>query len=691
VQWCLQIAIAILITISHYYWQLLLVLITIKATDTMKNTDHYYPETLLESPERLDLKAFWHTIVRRKRLIILFVAVMFVLSLLITLLMNPVYRATTLLEIERKIASVTDSGLVNGDDPRDTRDFYQTQYELIKSRSVAKKVIEKLHLEKTMVSTGLIQQIKEVLKISSNNNKPDLERIFIENITIEPVNTSRLVRISYDAETPEMAAKIVNALAATFIERNQNKYNDSTKLAKKHLEEQLTSVKTQLQKADKYVSDFRIEHNIVIIDDGGEDTSTYRLKELTAQLVKAEQKKRSIATPLSSEQKKNPPLELKNAILEENSLREQIKQEKTLTLKTQGNLREFQRYQDSSKALQGTYDNLLQRLKQFNIAVSGNSRISIVDAAIAPSKKNSPKLLLNLLFGTLLGFLLGTAYAFLIEYLDDTINSADELERLTKLPNLAIIPNMEAHPKNEMGLLSYHEIHSYFAEAFRTFRTSIKFLPNSEQSKSIFITSANASEGKSTTASNLACIYAQSGRSVLLIDADLRNPSVHKIFQEEQDNGLSELLSGDAEPKDVIKTTEVADLYLITAGKFNHDPVGLISNLRMEKMLKLTSSKYDHVIIDGAPVLGLADALILSNLTSATIFVTQSGRTDKKTILSSINRLRQAQGNIIGTLMTKVDMDKSEYAYNYLDYNARSDADLQQGKLGSALDSLKKL
>jgi len=657
----------------------------------MKNTDHYYPEKLLESSEKLDLKAFWHTIVRRKRLILLFVMVMFSLSLLTTLLMNPVYRATTLLEIERKIASVTDAGLVNGDDPRDTRDFYQTQYELIKSRSLATSVIETLQLEKDMTRTGWIQQIKMLLKISSNPERPDFERLFIENIIVEPVNTSRLVRISYDANSPEMAAKISNAIAAAFIERNQNKYKNSTDLAKQQLETQLEAVKTQLHKADKVASDFRREHNIVMIGDGGETTYSYQLKQLNTQLREAQQKKRGIEATLSSTQQQNPPTELKNAILEENSLREKIKQEKTKSLGVPDNVREFRRYQDSSKALQSTYDNLLQRMKQFNIAVSGNSRISIVDTAIPPRKKNSPKLLLNLLFGTFLGFLMGMAYAFLIEYLDDTINSADELEHLTKLPNLAIIPTMEEYPQHEIGLLSYHEIHSYFAEAFRTFRTSIKFLPNSEQSKSIFITSASASEGKSTTASNLACIYAQSGRSVLLIDADLRNPSVHKIFQEEQENGLSELLSGDAEPKDVIKTTDVPNLYLITAGKFNHDPVGLISNLRMEKMLKLTSSKYDHVIIDGAPVLGLADALILSNLAASTIFVSQSGRTDKKMILSSLNRLRQAQGNIIGTLMTKVDMDKSEYAYNYLDYNARSDAESQQSKVGSALNSLKKL
>jgi capsular exopolysaccharide synthesis family protein len=635
----------------------------------MKNTDHYYPEKLLESSEQLDLKAFWRTIVRRKRVIMLFIMVMFSLSLLATLLMKPVYRATTLLEIERKIASVTDSGVVNGDDPRDTRDFYQTQYELLKSRSMARNVIDELGLEKHLSGAGFITQLKTFLHMSSSDEKPDFEYLFIDNITIEPVNTSRLVRISYDARTPELAANIVNVIASVFIARNKNKYNDNTRLAKQELNKKLESAKTQLATADKATLDFRQKHDIVDIGEGGETTYSDRLKQLTKKLINAEEKKRALGSTKTADEKKSSQ-EYKNAVAEENSLRLQIQQEKTSALGSQGNQRQFRRLQSSSNASQAVYDNLQQQMKQLDIASSGNSRISVVDKATTPRNKNSPKLLLNLIFGTFLGLLLGTAYAFLVEYLDDTISSADELEHLTKLPNLAIIPNMDKYPKEEIGLLSYHEIHSYFAEAFRTFRTSIKFLSDDVHSKLIFITSANANEGKSSSASNLASVYAQSGRSVLLIDADLRNPSVHKIFKEPQESGLSELLVGDAEPKDVIKTTSVPNLYLITAGKFTHDPVGLISNLRMEKMLKLTSSKYDHVIIDGAPVLGLADALILSNLAASTIFVSQSERTDKKMILSSINRLRQAKGNIIGTLMTKVDMDKSEYAYNYLDYNA---------------------
>ena len=655
----------------------------------MKNT--YYPEKLLETSERLDLREFWHTIVRRKRLILLFIMVMFLLSLITTLLMKPVYRASTLLEIERKIASVTDSGFINGDDPRDTRDFYQTQYELIKSRSIATKVIKKLKLADAISNTGVIYQLKSILHLN-NNDAPDLEKVFIDNITIEPVNTSRLVLLSYDAEDPKVAADIVNAIAIAFIERNQDKYKAATKDVKKHLEAQLKTVQKQLNDADDAVTQFGQKYSSITIDEGGETTYSFRLKKLLEQLTEAEQKKRSIEATLTSAEKQNPPTEYKNALNEEKSLRIQLEKEKASALGMESNLRQYKRLQENSKVLQATYENLLQQLKQFNTAKSGNSQISIVDVAIPPKKKNKPKLLLNLFFGTFLGFLLGTAYAFLIEYLDDTISDSDELERLTKLPNLGIIPSVTDRPPNEIGLLSYHEVHSHFAEAFRTFRTSIKFLAEDSESKLIFITSTRSGEGKSTTAINLATVYAQSGRSVLLIDADLRNPSIHKIFHEEQDNGLSELLSGNAEPKDVIRPTEISDLYIITAGKFSHDPIGLISNLRMEKMLKLAASKYDHVIIDGAPVLGLSDALILSNLSTATVFVIQSGETDKNTILSSINRIKQAKGNIIGTLLSFVDMERSDYAYNYLEYNAENNQNApKQGKLSSLFKSLKKL
>ena len=657
----------------------------------MKKPDTYYPDKILESShEGLNLKDFWHTIVRRKRLILLFIAVFFLLSLTITLLMKPVYRASTLVEIERKIASITDSGFINGDDPRDTRDFYQTQYELIKSRSIASKVIKDLNLADDISKTGVIHQIKSLLHLNSDDS-PDLEGIFIDNITIEPINTSRLVLLSYDADDPKVAANIVNAIAKTFIERNQNKYKAATQAVRERLEKQIDSVQKQLDSATDAVAKFKKDNDLVDSDES--DSNPYQnIRELKAQHAEALRKKIALEAKLTTQEKQHPPKEYTNAINEEKSLRIQLERVKAGLSGLQAQYIRLDTLENNVDSLQTTLRDLKEKLRQVNIASSGSSRISIVDKAIPPKKKYKPKLLLNLLFGTFIGFLLGTAYAFLIEYLDDTITDAEELERNTKLPNLGIIPTVENYAKDKIGLLTYKEVHSHFAEAFRTFRTSIKFLANEAESRLMFITSTRSGEGKSTTASNLATVYAQSGRSVLLIDADLRNPSIHKIFNEEQDMGLSELLIGDAEPKDVIRATEVPDLYIITSGKFTHDPIGLISNLRMEKLFKLVSDKYDHVIVDGAPVLGLSDALILANLATSTIFVIQSGETDKHTIISSLNRIKQAKGNIIGTLLTFVDMEKSDYAYNYLEYSAETNKHPpKKGKLSAIFELLKKL
>ncbi len=658
----------------------------------MKKTDTYYPDKILESShEGLDLKEFWHTIIRRRRLILLFITIFFLLSLTITLLMKPVYRASTLVEIERKIASITDSGFINGDDPRDTRDFYQTQYELIKSRSIANKVIEKLKLADDIAKTGIIHQIKSLLHLNTVDDSPDLAGMFIDNITIKPINTSRLVLISYDADDPKMAADIVNEIAATFIERNQNKYKAATKAIRERLEKQIDSVQKQLDTATDAVAKFKKDNDLVDSDET--DSNPYQnIKELKAQHAEALRKKIALEAKLSAREKQHPPKEYTNAVNEEKSLRIQLERVKAGISGLQAQYIRLDTLESNVDSLQTTLLDLKEKLRQVDIASSGNSRISIVDDAIPPKKKYKPKLLLNLLLGSFIGFLLGIAYAFLIEYLDDTITDVDELERTTKLPNLGIIPTVERNIKHEIGLLSYHEPHSHFAEAFRTFRTSIKFLADDTESRLIFITSTRSSEGKSTIASNLATVYAQSGRSVLLIDADLRNPSIHKIFNEEQDMGLSELLLGDAEPKNVIRSTEIPDLYIISSGKFTHDPVGLLSNLRMEKLFTLVANKYDHVIVDGAPVLGLSDALILANLASSTVFVIQSGETDKHTIISSLNRIKQAKGNIIGTLLTFVDMEKSDYAYNYLEYSVETNRNLpKQGKFSSIFESLKKL
>lgn len=615
-----------------------------------------YPDNLTPSHNTLDIKEFWRTLVQQRYLIFLGIAIALAISIIMSLITKPVYRATTVIEIERQLASISGIGALNADDPRDNRDFYQTQYELIKSRSIAREVINRLNLADNMQSKGLKASIKGLLGIQS---QPDLESIFIEGITVEPVNTSRLVRVSYDARSPEQAAKIVNTLTQVFIANNIKRTEQTAEAARNTLSQQLSRVKDDLQKAQQALAAFDREHTYI----NGKPQEVHKKEKLMEQLSDTMRKIQTLNSRLSYDPSVESDLEI--AIIEEKDLRIEISalEEKI----NQSDNLEYDTLKESVQTSKAAYSNLQQKLKNINIAsgFSANNFI-VVDKAIPPNKKHKPKILVNLILGSLIGGLMGIALAFLRSHLDDSLQSVDDAENHTQLPVLAFTPD-NTQEQAQIGLKPCTSPQNPLAEAYRTLKTSLKFIPEANDDNIIFITSSGCDEGKSTTAANLACLFAKSGHSVLLIDADLRNPCLHEFFNVERQNGLEELLSGSSTPgEELFKSTDIPNISIITAGKETDDPVNLIGNIRMEKMLELAISKYDHVIIDGAPVLGFADAQLLTNLATATLFVIKAGHTPKKAIKDSLQRLKQANGHLIGVLLTHVDMQKTQYQYgNY--------------------------
>jgi len=627
-----------------------------------------YPEKLTPHQASLDIKEFWRTLVQQRYLIFLSIAIALVISITISLLTKPIYRATTVIEIERQLANVTGIGALNADDPRDNRDFYQTQYELIKSRSIAKEVIEKLNLSQNMQPSGLKASIKNLLGLKS---EPDYEGIFIEGITVEPVNTSRLVRVSYDAGSPQQATLIVNTLADVFVQSNLKRSARTAESARTTLMRQLDKVKADLKISQQELADFSNEHAYI----NGKPQEVFKkeklLEQLDETLKEIQTLKSKKANAENEDDTDNKTLDeidsdLNIAVKKEQNLRVEISKLEDAINNNKNNNLEYDALQEAMKTSKVAYSNLQQRLKNINIAGGYSaSHFIVVDKAVPPRKKHRPNILLNMIFGTLLGGLMGMAIAFLRDYMDDSCHFVDDAETATNLPVLAFTPEIN-HKQFDgpIGLMPCNNPRHPLAEAFRTLKTSLKFIPETNGDNIIFLTSAHADEGKSTAAANLACLYARSGKSVLLIDADLRNPTLHKIFSVEQHYGLEELLSGSTTPhEELFKITNTSNVSLITSGKPTDDPVNLIGNVRMERMLELAVTKYDHVIIDGSPVLGFADAQLLTDLSTATLLVIRAGQTPKKAIKNSIQRLRQANGHLIGILLTHVNMGKTNYQY----------------------------
>lgn len=704
-------------------------------------SNEVYPEEILEPRSGLNLHDFISTLSRHKILLISFTLATLLLSILITLSMDPVYRASSTLQIERNAKQIVNTDMLNTAESRSDKDFYETQRQLIQSRALARRVINQLNLENSVAPTSMLSKIKLVLsgqENSNRNNSSAVESTFLESLAVTPVSNSQLVQISYESTDPKLSAEITNAITKTFVRMNLERRFDTASYSKEFLTSSINKTKKDLEKSEHELNEYATRYGIIQATDG-EDSSTHSLKKMTEEMVTAE--KERIEAESAYEQSKqtaddqnasfirilNDPYiqSLKKTLtrLEANSqeilktnsrnsaraqrikkqidevrsqiniesyaiksalkseffaaqqkesmIKKQLEKLKKETLILQGKTIKYNTLLREVKSNRDLYRDLLNQLKQVNIAGNvDNNNISIIDKAGIPYKKFKPNLKTNVAFGFLLGLLLGMGAAFLREFMDDSVKNPDELERVTGLPVLGMLPSKKSASPRTVALQTYNEPKSPLAEAIRSLRTSLRFSTREGAPKTTFITSSSAGEGKSSISLNLATAYAQAGNKVLLIDADLRNPTLHKLFKLENYEGLTNYLAGGGSSSDISRMTMIKNLYTITSGPIPPDPVELLSGRRMDTLLSNASAEYDYVIIDGPPVLGLADALVISGLCDATILTVEAGKTRKVTLMKSLKRLERAHSNIVGLLFTRVnrliDADYHEdYHYPY--------------------------
>ncbi len=707
------------------------------STDASGNLINYpgnvYPEELLEPAGGLDLKEFIRVLSRRKKLVITTAIITSLMALLITLLMQPVYRATSTIKVER-YATNSNMDILDNQVSRTDRDFFETQIHLIQTKALAKRVIDKLGIDTTKTSGGFFSKIKKVFSGSTDTPKnTDMETLFLENLTVKPVSNSQLLTISYDAPDPKMAATISNAIAKTFVRQNlERRFNTATDY-KSYISENIQVTKKNLEDAEARLNAYAQAQGIVQ-DVDGQSTAGHTLKKQAEELVQAEkerieaeaayniyQKDKSkdassvISDPYIMSLKKgaarleNQYQKLRNkrtraarnlrkqidamladiqsesdaikssletkyleALQKEKMLRTQLNKSKKNALSAQSKNTKYNRLLREVEINQLAYDKQLEQLMAVNMASNvGTNNIAIIDQATPPTKKFKPSLKTNLLFGGLLGLLLGMGLAFLREFVDDSIKGTSILEKISGLPVLSQLPEVKNASARKLALQTTLEPRSPLSESIRSLRTSLRFSTRTGSPKSIFISSASAGEGKSTIAVNLATTYAQAGANVLLIDADLRNPSIHKLLEIQNMQGLTNYLASDfVSNDDISHPCMIKNLRVITSGPIPPDPVELLSGEKMAKLLESASQQYDHIIIDGPPVLGLADALILANLAEATIITVEAGQTSKTTLLDSLKRLERANANLIGTVISRVSRAVNpeydqQYYYSY--------------------------
>lgn len=323
-------------------------------------------------------------------------------------------------------------------------------------------------------------------------------------------------------------------------------------------------------------------------------------------------------------------------------------------------------------ALQETIDKAEQTYAALSAQLNNNSTnyLTILAPAQEPLTPISPNIPRNILLGALAGLILSAALIFLLEYLDDTIKSPADVQRVLGLSTLGAITRISNIKKPTDNLITSNHQRSPIAEAYRVLRTNLRFSGIENPSGALLITSATPGEGKTTTAANLAVTLAQMGKHVVLVDTDLRRPTIHTFFGLRNDVGLSSLFMDEpAQWNDVLCTTEIEGLRVVTSGPIPPNPAEILDSRRMNEIISNLRAQSDLVIFDSPPTLAVADASILGSKCSGAILVVNAGQTRTEAAYHALETLEQTNVKVVGVVLNKLSPRKGTgYYYNYSHY-----------------------
>jgi len=312
----------------------------------------------------------------------------------------------------------------------------------------------------------------------------------------------------------------------------------------------------------------------------------------------------------------------------------------------------------------GMYGNLLEYLIQVGIAESMTlSNITIVEPATKPDRPRYPKKSLNYAIGILLGLFWGLGLGLFVEYIDNTIESPEDIEHLKSLTVLGTIPKAKSLKRS--NIISTLDPTSPIIESYRMVRNSIQYISRDNLPKSIVITSSVEGEGKSSIAANISLAFKMSGMSIMLIDFNLRRPSLHNFFDVPNDKGLTNVLTEEIELKEVVVHTGLEGLYLLPSGQIPPDPSKLVESRRLKDIINKLKEEFDIVIMDSPPIIPVNDPIVLGAIADGIIYVIESGRVNLSMIEHTIGIIERAGINLIGIVMNKFKVHRVGFYHHY--------------------------
>ncbi len=347
---------------------------------------------------------------------------------------------------------------------------------------------------------------------------------------------------------------------------------------------------------------------------------------------------------------------------------EQLQEDVTDAKKRESDMREKGRdYFDAKRALANKTrirDTILFRVMQekVDMALPKESTVEITDEAEVPKTAIRPNVPLNIALGVVVGLILGVGLAFFIEYLDTSVKTIDDVERALGAAVLGVIPQ-------NVGSLLDEGDESPHAEAYRVLRTNILFAGRKDESQTTFsVVSGGAGEGKTTTMFNLAVVFAQMGDRILIVDSDLRRPSMHRYMNVSNNIGLTNYLLGQVTIDEVIQTTELPSLHFIPSGKLPSSSMGILSSAKMKEFVAEMKSRYDYVFLDAPPIMGVSDASVLASMVDMCVLVVQYRKYPQMMTQRAKEMVTKVGGELVGVVLNNINISQDSYYYYYSGY-----------------------
>jgi len=719
-------------------------------------------------------------IIYRGRWIVLFsFLVVFTGTVYYTFTTDPVYDATTTLIIDK--SNAMENALFDFNSFGNQSTHISNQIEIIKSRTIAERVIKRMELSNVRDSLSLFHPNDDGEYLTLR----EMAQIIRENMEVINKKETDIIEITYSAPSAFEAAYTVNAIAQEYadasVEFNQGELKD----LRKFLEEQLRKKGQELTSSEELLRDYQERERVASLDeetselitrlsaveaeleqsqvmlqaslemknslekqlDERRETVSSELSEIStpyiqtlqeelarivaektkyetavasqatgvnsdyfnAQIAEYDSKIKSLKQRLEEEAKKlstssmvqdpfqltqelvsriiNLDAEIKANTAKINTLQEVINTYNAQLESLPVKVLELARLKRRQMVDEQTYMLMTKRLEETKIQEAGQRKeVRVVDEAIEPLFPTKPKKKLNLALGVVLGIGLGIGITFLREYFDNSIKTQEELEQLG-FNILATIPKIEMSKVEEklearlakMGpmegkriearLITHLDPKSPVSEAYRSLRTNIQFSRVDQKIKAVLVTSSGPKEGKSTTSANLAIAMAQSGKRVVLIDADLRRPVVHSIFGMDKDEGLTNYMMDDIDYDTMIKKSIMDNLYVIPSGVLPPNPSEMLESEKMKKLLERLRNDFDFVLFDTPPIIAVTDAAILGTIVDGAILVVKAGQTNYDALVRAKSLLDAVNTRILGALLNGVEVGGMYGSYYYYYYH----------------------